>query len=176
MVGDLRQKIEQAFNKVEQKMKGMPGYKGYKEKEVRREADKLLRMQVARGFDEQRRRLMSVQASLASAGRLNAVLLLDRAAAKLQLLVDRLKTASYGYSGLFSAVKVQEAELDALYSFDEALLTNVDKVKDCVQKVVAAANDEELTAAGNCLIGVVDEANEVFGQRQDVLLKVTPVS
>ncbi|HNR95684.1 MAG: hypothetical protein BWY10_00075 [Chloroflexi bacterium ADurb.Bin180] len=176
MADDLRQKIQQAFNKVEQKMKDVPGYKGYKEKEVRREADKLLRMQVARGFDEQRRRLVSVQANLVSAGRLNAVLLLDRAAAKLQLLVDRLKTASYGYSGLFSAVKVREAELDALYAFDAALLDSVDKVKGCVEKVTAAPNDEELTKAGNCLIQVVDEANEAFGQRQDVLLKAAPVS
>jgi len=176
MADDLRQKVQQAFNKVEQKMKDVPGYKGYKEKEVRREADKLLRMQVARGFDEQRRRLVNVQANLVSAGRLNAVLHLDRAAAKLQLLVDRLKTASYGYSGLFSAVKVQEAELDALYNFDAALLNGVDKVRGCVEKVAAAANDEELTTAGNCLIRVAEEMNETFGQRQDVLLKVTPVS
>lgn len=176
MADDLRQKVQQAFNKVEQKMKDMPGYKGYKEKEVRREADKLLRMQVARGFDEQRRRLAGVQANLVSAGRLNAVLLLDRAAGKLQLLVDRLKTASYGYSGLFSAVKVREVELDALYTFDEALLSGVEKVKGCVSKVAAAANEEELTAAGNCLVQVADEVNETFGQRQDVLLKITPVS
>lgn len=176
MTDDLRHKIQQSFNKVEQKMKDMPGYKGYKEKEVRREADKLLRMKVARGFDEQRRRLMSVQGSLVSAGRLNAVLLLDRATAKLQLLVDRLKTASYGYSGLFSAVKVQEAELDALYAFDAALLSDVDKVKTCVQKVAAAKDDEEFSAAANELVAVADEANETFGQRQDVLLKVTPVS
>jgi hypothetical protein len=176
MADDLRQKVQQAFNKVEQKMKDVPGYKGYKEKEVRREADKLLRMQAARGFDEQRRRLVNVQANLVSAGRLNAVLLLDRAAAKLQLLVDRLKTASYGYSGLFSAVKVREAELDALYTFDEALLSGVEKVKGCVSKVVAAANEEESTAAANCLVQVADELNETFGQRQDVLLKVTPVS
>jgi hypothetical protein len=176
MADDLRQKVQQAFNKVEQKMKDIPGYKGYKEKEVRREADKLLRMQVARGFDEQRRRLMGVQANLVSAGRLNAVLLLDRAVGKLQLLVDRLKTASYGYSGVFSAVKVREAELDALYAFDEALLSGVEKVKGCVSKVTAAGNEEELTAAGNCLVQVTDEVNETFGQRQDVLLKVTPVS
>jgi len=175
MADDLRQRVQQAFNKVEQQLKDVPGYKGYKEKEVRREADKLLRMQVARGFDEQRRRLLGVQANLLSAGRLNTVLLLDRATGKLQLLVDRLKTASYGYSGLFSAVKVRETELDALYNFDAALLNAVDKVKGCVEKVVAAANDEELTTAGNCLVSVVDETNETFGQRQDVLLKITPV-
>jgi hypothetical protein len=173
MTDDLRQRIQQAYNKVEEKMKDVPGYKGYKDKEVRREADKLLRLQVARGFDEQRRRLNGIQMKLTSAGRLGAVLLLDRAAMKLQLLIDRLKTASYGYAGVFSAVKVREAELDSLYNFDAALLGDVDKVKGCVDKVAAAASDDELNTAGNCLLGVADEANEVFGKRQDVLLKIS---
>jgi len=174
MTDDLRQRIKQAYNAVEEKMKDVPGYKGYKEKEVRREADKLLRLQVAHGVDDQRRRLSGVQTGLVNAGRLAALLMLDRAGMKLQLLVDRLKSASYGYSGLFSAVKVREEELEALYGFDAALLAYVDKIKGCVDKVLAATNDEELTQAGNCLIGVADEANEAFGKRQDVLLKIPP--
>src|SRR5512137_524818 len=115
---DLKDRIQKAYNTVEQKMKDVPGYKGYKEKEVRREADKLLRLQVARGLEEQRRRLNRVQMQLTNAGRLSALVLLDRAMMRLQLLIDRLKTASYGYAGLFSAIKVKEAELGALYDYD----------------------------------------------------------
>jgi hypothetical protein len=169
---DLKQRIEKAYNVVEQKMKGVPGYKGYKEKEVRREADKLLRLQVARGFEEQHRRLNRVQVQLANAGRLGGLVLLDRAMMRLQLLVDRLKTASYGYAGLFAAVKVKEAELGALYDYDASLLGSVDKIKGLVDAVVAATTDADVTKAGNDLLLALDEANEVFSKRQDVLLKV----
>jgi hypothetical protein len=172
---DLRQRIQKAYNVVEQKMKDVPGYKGYKEKEVRREADKLLRLQAARGFEEQRRRLNRVQVQLASAGRLGALVLLDRALMRLQLLVDRLKTASSGYAGLFAAVKVKEAELDALYDYDATLLGNVDKVKGLIDAVAAAGTDAEVAKAGNDLLLALDEANEAFSKRQDVLLKIPVV-
>jgi hypothetical protein len=168
---DLKDRIQKAYNTVEQKMKDVPGYKGYKEKEVRREADKLLRLQVARGFEEQRRRLNRVQMQLTNAGRLSALVLLDRALMRLQLLIDRLKTASYGYAGLFSAIKVKEAELGALYDYDASLLGSVDKVKGLIDAVAAAATDADVTKAGNDLLQALDEANEAFGKRQDVLLK-----
>lgn len=173
MTDDLRLRIQKAYNIVEEKMKGVPGYKGYKDKEVRREADKLLRLQVARGLEEQRRRLNRVQVQLTSAGRLAALLLLDRALMRMQLLIDRLKTASYGYSGLFASVKVREEELDALYEHDAALLASVDKVKELIDAAAAAGTDEEVTKVGNALLDALDEANEWFGKRQDVLLRVS---
>ncbi len=169
---DLKQRIEKAYNVVEQKMKGLPGYKGYKEREVRREADKLLRLQVARGFEEQQRRLNRVQVQLVNTGRLGGLVLLDRAMMRLQLLVDRLKTASYGYAGLFSAIKVKEAELGALYEYDASLLGSVDKIKGLVDAIAAATTDADVSKAGNDLLLALDEANEVFSKRQDVLLKV----
>lgn len=172
---DLRERIQKAYNVVEEKMKDVPGYKGYKAKELRREADKLLRLQVARGLEEQRRRLNQVQVQLASAGRLGALVLLDRALMRLQLLIDRLKTASYGYAGLFAAVKVKEAELDALYDYDASLLGSVDKVSGLIDVVAAATADADVSKAGGDLLLALDEANEVFSKRQDVLLKIPAV-
>jgi hypothetical protein len=175
MAGDLRKRIEGAYNKLEQMAKDLPGYKGYKEKEVRREADKLVRLKVARGFEEQRRRLNRSTAKLASAGRLGALMTLDRAGMKLQLLIDRLKVASYGYAGLFDAVKIGAAELDALYDFDSALLGSVDKLKVLVDAVAAAKNDEEVSKAGDELLEAVEEVNETFSKRQDVILEIPTV-
>jgi len=172
MMEDLRKRIEGAYNKVEEMAKGIPGYKGYKDKEVRREADKLLRLQVARGFEEQRRRLNSVQLQLTNAGRLGVLVTLDRALMKLQLLIDRLKTASYGYAGLFDAIKVREAELDALYDFDAALLDSVGKVKALIDAVASAEKDKEVTKAGNALLEALEEVNETFSKRQDVILAI----
>jgi hypothetical protein len=171
MTDDLKKRISGAFNKVEEMAKDVPGYKGYKDKEVRREADKLVRLQVARGLDEQRRRLNRVQVQLTSAGRFGALVLLDRALMRLQLLIDRLKTAGYGYAGLFAAVKVREAELDALYDYDTSLLGTVDKVKGLLDGVAAAGTDEEVTKTGNALLEALDDANDAFSKRQDVFLQ-----
>jgi predicted Zn-dependent protease len=174
-VADMRGRIEGAYNKLEELVKNVPGYKGYKEKEIRREADKLLRVKVARGFDEQRRRLNGIEVALTNAGRLGVLVTLDRALMRLQALVDRIKTASYGYAGLFDAVKVKEKELDALYNFDAALVESVDKVKALVDSIAAAQKDEQVTQAANALLEGLDEINTTFSRRQDVILEVPPV-
>ena len=172
MAGDLRQRIESAYNKIEEMAKGVPGYKGYKDKEVRREADKLVRLKVARELQEQRRRLNSIEVELANAGRLGALLVLDRSLMRLQLLIDRLKTASYGYAGLFDAIKIREAELDALYDFDAALLDSVDTVAALIDAVAAAEEDAQVTKAGSELLEAVEEMNDAFSKRQDVILDI----
>lgn len=175
MSGDRKGRIEAAYNKLENLVKDVPGYKGYKEKEVRREADKLLRMQVARGLEEQRKRILGIQLRLTNAGRLEVLVILDRATMKLQLLIDRVKTASYGYAGLFDAIKVRETELDALYNFDAALLGSIDKIKTLVDGVAVAEKDEDVVQTGNALLNTLEEANTTFSQRQDVVLESSTI-
>jgi len=83
---------------------------------------------VARKYEEQLKRLGEVQYQLTARGRLASVVTLERAVMKLQYMIDRIKTASYGYKGVFAAVKVDEAALDKLYAFDEGMLAGVDEL------------------------------------------------
>lgn len=172
MVDDLTEKIQSAQNKFENLVSRVPGYAGYKQKEQRREADKLLRLQVARQYEEQLKRLGEVQYALSSKGRLASIVTLERAATKLQLLIDRLKNASYGYSGLFDALKVTEATLDKLYEFDRAMLDGVGRVSALLDKLNEAAQAEAPTAAeANDLINELEALNTAFGRRQDVFIQ-----
>jgi len=174
-VADLKSRIEGGYNKLEGLVKNLPGYKGYKEKEVRREADKLLRVKIARAIEEQRQRLNGLLVTLTNAGRLDVLLPLDRALMRLQLLIDRVKTASYGYAGLFDAVKVREAELEALYNFDATLLENADRVKALIDAIAAAEKDEDVVKAANTLLTALEEINTTFSKRQDVILETPSV-
>jgi len=99
----------------------------------------------------------------------------ERATMKLQLLIDRVKTASYGYAGLFDAIKVRETELDALYNFDAALLGSIDKIKTLVDGVAVAEKDEDVVQTGNALLNTLEEANTTFSQRQDVVLESSTI-
>lgn len=172
MVGDLTEKIQSAQSKFEELVSRIPGYAGYKKKEQRREADKLLRLHVARQYEEQLKRLGEIQYALTSKGRLASILTLERAAVKLQLLIDRLKTASYGYSGLFAALKVNEETLDKLYEFDKAMLDGVGRIAALLDKLAEAAQVEAPTAAeANDLIGELEALNTAFSRRQDVFIE-----
>lgn len=172
MVDNLTEKVQGSRNKVEALAAKIPGYRGYKQREERREADKLLRLHIARQYEKQLARLNDLQYTLTSQKRLDLVMVLERAATKLQLLIDRIKTASYGYTGLFDAVKVDEQALDKLYDFDEGLLSGVDQVAALLSSLDEAAGSESLTVTdANKLVSQLETLNNTFSQRQDVILQ-----
>lgn len=171
MLGDLTEKIQASQNKFEKLVARLPGYAGYKKKEQRREADKLLRLHVARQYEGQLTRLNGLQAQYTEQGDLRTVLALEQAVMKLQLLIDRLKTASYGYAGLFDAVKVDETAIEKLYAFDEAMLTGSERLSAALDALAGAASlQQALTIEARALVALLEELNATYSQRQDVLL------
>ncbi len=91
---------------------------------------------------------------------------------KLQLLIDRIKTASYGYAGLFDAVKVKEEQLDALYDFDNQMLDFVGEIASDMDQVSSTITAREgIGEAIANLVGTADEANLAFGHREEAILQ-----
>lgn len=169
---DLRETIGASSSDLENLVRKIPGYHGYKEKELRREADKLLRTELAAAFDDQRKRLTELQHQLISQAQIEFLDDLERAVMKIQLLIDRIKTASYGYAGLFDAVKVKEEQLDALYEFDNQMLDFVDQVAADVDQLSSAiTTKEDISEAISQLVGTADEANLTFGHREEAILQ-----
>jgi hypothetical protein len=171
---DLREKVTEALGGLEQLVAKIPGYKGYKEKEMRREADKLLREHLARQFEEQRRKIPDLQKQLIKSGQVALLDDLEDGGMKLQILIDRLKTASYGYAGFFDAIKVKEAQLDALYEFDNALMDDVPKVAAGINKISEEipAKEGAAEAIAN-LVSTIQGVNDTFSKRQDVILQAS---
>jgi hypothetical protein len=170
---DLRSTVSDARGALEKLAGKIPGYHGYKEKEMRREADKLLRLHLSERFQEQRGKLSNVQNSLASEGKLEDMGLLERVMLQLQLLIDRLKVAEYGYAGLFDAVRVKEEHLDALYLYDSALTVSVDQLADKMDKLaIAAMTEEEIRSVASDTLLLLQELNTTLDRRKDAMLSV----
>ena len=165
-----RQKIEDSRGGLESLISKIPGYHGYKEKENRRAADKLLRDQLVGQLDGQRRRLAELQRNLLDGGGLLMVDDLDRAVTKVQKLADKIRTASYGYAGIFDAVKVKEEELDALYTFDEGMLEHLSAIQtaiDALATVMDASGD--VKTAIRSVVSAADKAETTWRQRESVI-------
>ena len=170
---DLQDTIKGALGGIEELALKIPGYSGYKEKEMRREADQLLRDKIAKAFGDQALRLVDLQGQLVASGKLELLeqaTSLEDAVRRLQTFVDRVKHAAQGYAGFFDAVKVKEEQLDALYEFDNSLLAQVDVVKSAADEVQAAIDvGEGLPAAIANIKRIAGEVNQLFSQRGDVI-------
>ncbi len=171
---DLRQKVTGGGD-LQGKLKGIasaiPGFGGYQAKDSRRDADKLLRLHIARQLDEQRGHLRELTRKL-GAGNLDAVGNLSKSITKLQTLMDKIKTASYGSASLFDAVRVKEEQLDALYTYDNSMLQGVPLLANAVTALGAAIKSKQgLNEALEGVANAVEQLGTAWSQRQDVILQ-----
>lgn len=110
----------------------IPGFKGYMEKETRRDADKAVRDVLAARFGAQLDRLAEIQMELIPSGGFEFLDDVEQSAIKLTRFIDRVKSAPRGYAGLFDAVQVKEDQLEQLYNFDFQLLSEVDTLAGAI--------------------------------------------
>jgi hypothetical protein len=147
----------------------IPGFKGYVERGDRRMSDKILRETVAKEYEAQYQRISSLQRDLISSGGLAYIDDLENAAIKVRQFIDRIKTASYGYAGIFDAIKIREEELANIYQYDLTLLEHADVISGAIDNVAASIGTDGLPASIRHLTAVSQEAIDAFNKRSDAL-------
>ena len=168
-MSDLFEKVtgdQDIFKKIASKI---PGFKGYIERSNRRAADKLLRETVADRFEELWQRISSLQTDFISQGELIYVDDLEKAAIKIRTFIDKIRRASYGYSGFFDAAKVNEEELARVYEYDNAMFDLVDDVNRAIDNVEASMGTDGLPASIRNLVSKAQDCITVFNRRDEVM-------
>jgi hypothetical protein len=147
----------------------IPGFSGYIERQNRRAADKLLRDTVARRFEELYKRLSALQADLISQGGIEYVDDIEKAALQIRMFTDKIRNATYGYSGLFDAVKINEAELAKIYTYDAAFFDIADQLKNAMDTIEATLGTPEgLPAVIRNLVTLARQAVTTYEQRYEI--------
>jgi hypothetical protein len=148
----------------------IPGFNGYIERQNRRASDKLLRDTVSRRFGELYKRASAQQTEMIKQGQISYVDDMESAVVKIQTVMDKMKTATYGYTGFFDAVKINEKELAAIYTFDMTFFELADKINAALDNVEATMSDEAgLPAAIRNLVSLSRDAVEAFDRRYEVI-------
>lgn len=155
---------------IERLIKGLPIVRGYVDKELRRDADYRLRQTIAGALGAEVQRLYTIGQKLMSGGGLRYIDDVDGAVQKLQTLADRVRTASYGYAGLFNAVRIQEEQLDALHRFDVALAARTHEISQRVDGLSSViASQEDIEGAIDALNEKLVDLNRLFDKRHQAV-------
>jgi hypothetical protein len=153
----------------------LPGFRGYKEKELRRESDKLLRNHIYRKLMEARKDLKEVFQRL-SDHRLHEVLTdMDRFLMRFDRVAEKINHASYGYAGFFNILKVEEEKLDKMIAFDNELLSYVEKIVNETNDFKGEVMKEKFEKTRDhtqTLNNSLESLEEKFDERQEVILGV----
>jgi hypothetical protein len=164
---DLVDKIRGGQNFLEKIASAIPGFKGYREKERRRDADRMSREHMAVRLEGAKKELDTLSANASRVGELDVINDIETARKRLDKVAARIRYADRGYAGFFDAVKIDEAVLDRVYQFDVALLVGVEEARDAAQAAGAAAGGVGPALQG--FIGRLDALDEALGEREQIL-------
>lgn len=157
---------------IDRLLQRIPGYGGYAAKEQRRDADKALRMHLARQFRAEHEALTRLMQAFTASARLAVVERLGQVSQALLLFIARLETAPRGYASWFERVQIEQADLEQLYSFDAKLADSLPLLREQLGYVQSRADSgSDLPEALAALQQFVGNLNQQFDARQAFLLR-----
>ena len=146
----------------------IPIYKGYKEKNLRREEDRAVRGELSRALQGTKAELATIQRELVS----QPDLMMD--VERIRTKVDRydisVKKAVNGYSSFHTAVKILEDDLDALVRWDAKLIEDIQLLRQGTSDLLDSIDrGMEVKAEIRNLERGVDSMMEDYNQRETIM-------
>jgi|SRR5580693_8791229 hypothetical protein len=117
----------------------IPGYRGFQNRELRRDVDRIQREHLGAEVGRLKSLLQGKVRDYTDAGRLTALNAFVRLDRQLDGLGQTIRFSDYGASGLFDPVKIGEPELERLYQFDLSIVEDLATVEQAIAAIPPAS-------------------------------------
>ncbi len=146
----------------------IPGYRGYREKNLRREQDRAVRNELSRAIQGTKADLATIQRELVSQP--NLMLDVERIRTKVDRYDVDVRKAVNGYSAFHDAVKILEDDLDRLVRWDAELIDDIQLMRQATSDLLRSVDDaDEVKAEIRNLERGIDGLIEAYLQRESVM-------
>ncbi len=170
------ERVQESDRPLERLMKVIPGFRGYKIKEERREADRIVRDYVYRTLKGSRDDLMGCFQLLNNAGIQEVMEPTNQLIAKMDRVAEKVNRASYGYSGFFDSVRIDAPQLDQMITYDTQMMDVARKLADSISTFKAQLSQGKFEDARNVegeLDNSITQLEAMFDKRKEVIEGVT---
>jgi hypothetical protein len=155
---------------IESIARQIPGFRGYLEKEYRRDSDALQREWLSDLLEKCKGNLNQSSRALADAGQIDLLPQFDRLRGQIDKLAARIRGAMRGYSGFFDLVQIDVEVLDNIYDFDSSMVDQIDDFAAEVDKLPAATADQEtVSQAISQLLKGISDLEKIWDERDNIL-------
>jgi zinc-ribbon domain len=169
---DIRQKVDQDRGALKKLQLLIPGYRGYRLGEDIRDADSILRREIADKLVGCLDQLKTARQGLTQANQFGSLNTLALLISDLTTLEGRIRHAEQGYSGISAAIRVGPGDLDKLYEYDYGFALAADQFRQEMGKLLDAtgANDAaRITSEVATTRGLLDQLSRAFQARMNTI-------
>lgn len=153
----------------------IPGFRGFQDRELRRDVDKLQRDHLSSELTRIKGVLRERARGYTDAGRIAALGGFDRLDRSIDGLSQTVRFADYGATGFFDPVKIGEPELERLYQFDLSLLDDLLQLEAEVGNI-PPPGDTDPAPALDRVLQLVRALDEKWRGRDNVISNVVQTS
>ncbi|MGY0288915.1 MAG: hypothetical protein DSO07_10430 [Thermoproteota archaeon] len=155
--------VQQEKGLLEKILTVFPGYRGYREKEVLRETDRLIRDTLFNDLRNAKAKLQNTYRPLALSNDPRAKEM-EKLIMRLDSMAERIRHATYGYAPLMNVIQVNQKQILQLMSFDAMLAEKIEKIRKSIDDI--SQDPSKISEVDSCLT----ELEEVFSKRRDFML------
>jgi hypothetical protein len=157
-------------------MLSIPGFSGYKLKEQRREADRIVRDYIYNLLAHARDDLFGCFQILNDAKVTEILEPTNQLIAKLDRVAEKINRAAYGYSAFFDSVRIDTPQLDQMLQYDTQLTETARKLVDMISNFKTNLTQNKLEDTRNVELQIsnsITELENAFDKRKLVIEGVT---
>ncbi len=157
---DIKDRAREQLNWLEKILHKLPGFKGYYERELRRDSDRLQREYVLKQQRKVKTGMNKVIQAAAHAKDFNLLREYDLFVREIDRSIGTLRYADQGYSGFFDLIKIREPELDKVYEQDALAMEAAEALVVEFKKLSAAPLDPSALASLREALAQIDNLFE----------------
>jgi len=172
MPADIRARIEEDRGILKKIQTYVPGFRGYRLREDLRDADRMLRAQLAQKLGLERRGLEECRGLLVQSYGSKELELIGGLINQFKKVEGEVAHAQMGYSGFAADIQIKEEELDRLYEYDVSMLEHVVAIHGNVDNLKNALMAADETASHREIMSIrarITDFEDKFGQRLRVI-------
>jgi len=164
---DIKERAREQLNWLEKILHQVPGFKGYYERELRRDSDRLQREFIVKQLRKVKTGMNKVIQAASRQKDFDLLREYDLFTRALDRSIGAIRYADQGYSGFFDLLKIRAAELDEVYEQDALIVEAADSFGEEFKRLAAAPLEVSALAP---LRERMEQINGLF-ERRTALLK-----
>jgi len=169
------ERVQESERLLERLMLAIPGFRGYKVREQRREADRIVRNYVYGVIQRARDDLMICLRMLSDFKATELMDPMSQLVAKVDLVAEKVNRAAYGYAGFFDSVRIDAPQLDQMLTYDSQIMELARKFADLASNFKANLSQskvEDARTVEQSLEDSISQLETAFDKRKSIIESV----
>ena len=173
----IMEKVDDERTLTQKIMKLIPGWRGYRIKEERRNADRILRDQIVSRLRRSADKIEDIRAAVVEEEIEDAYKTVDSLMSRTEKLISQIEHADYGYRPFFDAIKIKEDDLENMLRYDTWFIEQVQAFDQNCDDALVFVEDDADKASGHIkdLRKMISEMNRKWKDREQVIMGVETV-